>query len=58
MLILNQIKAITPAVLSGIIETDETFQRESRSGMETLVPQDLARSPRRLHTVDGSPSVH
>ncbi|MDO5758792.1 MAG: IS1595 family transposase [Rhodobacterales bacterium] len=37
MLILEQIKALTPSVLSGIIETDETFQRESRKGSREWV---------------------
>ena len=37
MIILEQIKAITPTVLSGIIETDETFQRESRKGSREWV---------------------
>ena len=52
MLILEQIKAITPAVLSGIIETDETFQRESRKGSREWVrlkrdPHQYPKPPRR-----------
>lgn len=55
MLILEQIKAITPAVLSGIIETDETFQRESRKGSrewvryqrDTSQPKTTPKPPRK-----------
>ena len=37
MLVLDQIKAVAPSVLSGIVETDDTAQRESRKGSREWV---------------------
>jgi len=37
MIIFTQFKAVAPAVLSGIIETDDTAQRESRKGSREWV---------------------
>lgn len=37
MIVVKQLGASTPSALSGIIETDETFQRESRKGSREWV---------------------
>jgi transposase-like protein len=37
MIVFEQIRAAVPATMSGIIETDETFQRESRKGSREWV---------------------
>lgn len=37
MLVLDQIKTVVPVVFSGIIETDDTAQRESRKGSREWV---------------------
>ncbi len=55
MLVLDQLKTVTPDVLSGIIETDDTAQREIRKGSrewvlyerDTSQPKSTPKPPRK-----------